>query len=130
MPGAKQINDLNHVVTRMMGARPSSNQTTLTMPFGTAIKQPKAGILLAFTVDGISEAKVDTDQNLILGQGIAREYYLAYDPYTNTTTTKSADTNDITVFNLATTATASSIWIVCERICGLCVVMWEQCPTT
>ena len=134
MPGAKQINDLSQVISRQVGVRPSSDQTTVTLPFGTAVKRSLPTTLLGFTLNGVPAATQDADGNLILGSGVAREYYLAYNlgtsPETSTVKTVYAGTNDITVFNLSTIEVQSNVWIICEQICDLWVVTWEQCPTT
>lgn len=134
MPGAKQINDIGQAMSRLVGARPSTDQTTITLPFGTAVKRPSPTTLLGFTTGGVPAATQDSDGNLILGMGIAREYYLAYtlgtSPETSTVKTVYAGTNDISICNLATLEVQANAWIICELISGLWVVTWEQCPTT
>jgi len=75
---------------------------------------------------GYTTAGATARSGTTLGKGVFKMYYAAPSG-TNRILTASADTADVTVFNLSTTAVASGKYIMCLRWGDIWVCNWEEC---
>lgn len=75
---------------------------------------------------GYTSAGATARSGTTLGKGLFKMYWPAVSG-ANRILTASADTTDVTVYNLSTTAVAATKYIMCLRWGDIWVCNWEEC---
>ncbi len=106
--------------------RPDANELIRLIGGKTPTRQPQSvqddtGIRIGYTTAGATARSGTT-----LGTGTFKLYYAA-ESGSNRVLTASPDTDDITVYNLSTTAVAATKYIMCLRWGDIWVCNWEEC---
>jgi hypothetical protein len=122
---AKTINQTLSEVDRLAKTKPATGWGITGTPGGLVLRMASMLFMLAQTDNNGLTARGGAS----MGSGNALYVGLSQDANGTCTLLPDADKTYFTVYNFSSQAVAANAYIICLKLCGILIVIWEDCPT-